>query len=223
MKVEILGKPSFSYINFDLEPGESFYTETGSMVSMATGIEVKPKLNGNIFSAFFKKFLGGESFFINKVTNVSDSPQRIVISQALPGDIRETTIAAGEAGLVLQPGAFLAATPGIKLSVGWAGFVSFIAREGLFKLQVTGEGKVWYGAFGGLVVRKVEGEHIVDTSHLVAYQPHLKLKLKLAGGIFSSFFGGEGIVTRVVGDGAVILQTRSLHGMKSWINPKLLP
>jgi len=47
------------------------------------------------------------------------------------------------------------------------------------------------------------------------------LRLQLAGGIFSSFFGGEGFVTRLEGKGRVVLQSRSLSGLASWINPKL--
>jgi uncharacterized protein (AIM24 family) len=67
----------------------------------------------------------------------------------------------------------------------------------------------------------LDGELIVDTSHLVIYEPQLKLKVQLAGGLFSSFFGGEGLVTRVQGKGDIVIQTRSLQGLKSWLNPRL--
>jgi hypothetical protein len=46
-------------------------------------------------------------------------------------------------------------------------------------------------------------------------------QLQLAGGLFSSIFGGEGLVTRVVGHGRIVIQTRSVSGLASWINPKL--
>ena len=58
-------------------------------------------------------------------------------------------------------------------------------------------------------------------SHLVAYPPHMKLKLQMAGGLISSIMGGEGLVTRVEGYGKIILQSRSLSGLAGWINPKL--
>jgi uncharacterized protein (AIM24 family) len=80
---------------------------------------------------------------------------------------------------------------------------------------------VWYGAYGSLIDKEIDGEYIVDTSHLVGYTPGIGLKLQLAGGIFSSLFGGEGLVTRVVGKGRIVIQTRSLSGLASWINPKL--
>ena len=49
----------------------------------------------------------------------------------------------------------------------------------------------------------------------------MKLKIQLAGGVFSSFFGGEGLVTRVEGKGKIVIQTRSLSGLAGWLNPKL--
>ena len=64
----------------------------------------------------------------------------------------------------------------------------------------------------------MKGELIVDTGHLVAYDPQMKLKLQMAGGIISSFTSGEGLVTRVEGNGKVWIQTRSLQGLGSWIN-----
>ena len=106
------------------------------------------------------------------------------------------------------------------MGLNWAGFTSLIAREGLFRMVVSGEGTVWYGAYGALVEKEIDGEYIVDSSHLVAYEPSIKLKLQLAGGIFSSFFGGEGLVTRVEGKGKVVIQTRSISGLTSWLNPK---
>jgi uncharacterized protein (TIGR00266 family) len=123
--------------------------------------------------------------------------------------------------LCLQPGAYIASTPGIKLGVRWAGFRSWFAHEGLFKLIVSGTGKVWYGAYGGMLEKEIDGEYIVDTSHLVAYEPHMKLRIQLAGGIFSSFFGGEGFVTRMEGKGKIIIQTRSMDGLASWVNQKI--
>jgi uncharacterized protein (TIGR00266 family) len=109
----------------------------------------------------------------------------------------------------------------VKLGLKYAGLASLIGQEGLFKLVVSGWGTVWYGAYGALMERSVDGEFIVDSSHLVTYEPHLKLKVQMAGGIFSSFFGGEGLVTRVNGKGNIVIQTRSIEGLKSWINPRL--
>ena len=76
-------------------------------------------------------------------------------------------------------------------------------------------------SYGGIIEKQVVGEYIVDSGYLVAYEPHLKLSLRLAGGIISSITSGEGIVTKVTGNGKIQLQSRSLEGLASWINPHL--
>lgn len=219
MQSEIRGSPSFAYINVDLEPGDTVIAESGAMASMAADLDMNARFNGGLVSGLGKKFFGGESLFVSEFTNNTDSARRIVLTQGLPGDIREVELK-GES-ICLQPGAYICSTPGLKLGVRWAGLVSWIGREGLFKLEVSGTGKLWYGAYGSLVDREVDGAYLVDTGHLVAYDPQIKLKLQMAGGIFSSFFGGEGLVTRVEGKGRIVMQTRSLSGLVSWMNPKL--
>ncbi|MEQ9365983.1 MAG: TIGR00266 family protein [Leptospirales bacterium] len=222
MKSEIKGQPSFCYIHIDLEPGESVIAESDAMASMAADLDMQTSFNGGFFSGLIKKFLGGESLFINKFTNTSESTKRVTLVQATPGEVREVQLNGDtDPGLCLQPGAYVCSTPGVKLGIKWAGFGSFIGREGLFKLMITGTGTLWYGAYGGLFERDIDGEFIVDTAHLVAYQPSMKLKVQLAGGIIASFLGGEGLVTRVEGKGKIILQSRSLSGLAGWVNPRL--
>lgn len=216
MKSEIVAKPVFSFIHVDLEPGDSIIVESDGMASMAAELDMKAKMNGNFFSALCKALLGGESFFVNRFTNNTNETKRLTITQSTPGDIN--CIDLDNDNFCLQPGAYICSTPGVKLGLKWAGFGSFIGREGLFKLQVKGTGKVWYGAYGGLIEKEIDGEYIVDTSHLVAYEPQIKLKVQLAGGLFSSFFGGEGLVTRVEGKGKIIIQSRSMSTLASWVN-----
>ncbi len=219
MKSQIEGAPSFAYLHVDLAPGESITAESDAMSSMDSKVTMNAVFNGGFVSALLKRVFGGESLFVGVYSNNSDQHKRVTLVQATPGDIHELPV--NRNSMILQAGSYLASTPGIKLSLKWAGFRSWIAREGLFKLKVAGEGIVWFGAYGGIVFRDVRGSYIVDTSHLIAYEPHLKLKLQLSGGIFSSFFGGEGIVTRMEGDGKIAIQTRSLHGFGSWLNPML--
>ena len=219
MKADIEGKPVFSHVHVDLEPGESIIAESDAMASMDADLDMTARFNGGLFSGLCKKYLGGESLFINEFANNTDGPRQMTLAQATPGDINAVEL--DNESICLQPGAYVCSTPGLKLGVKWAGIASLIGREGLFKLQVSGTGTLWYGAYGGLLEKEVEGEFIVDTSHLVAYDPQLNLKVQLAGGIFSSFFGGEGLVTRVNGTGKIVIQTRSMDGLASWINRHL--
>ena len=181
MKTEIKGGPAFSYLDVELEPGESITTESDAMSSMDADIELRSRFNGGFFVGLLRKFLGGETLFINDFSNPNDAPRKMTIVQPTPGEVRELQL--NDETFYMQPGAFLACSDGIKVGVKFAGLVSWIAREGLFHIAVSGKGTVWYGAFGALLDRDVDGEYIIDTSHLVAYEPSIKLKLQLAGGI----------------------------------------
>ncbi len=218
MNSEIKGGFAFSYVDVDLDPGETLVTESDAMSSMDPALDLKATFNGGLIRALLKKYLGGETLFISSFSNNTSETRRLTIVQPTPGEIKYIDLNDEEYNL--QPGAFLACSEGVRLGLRWAGIVSFIAREGLFKLEVSGTGRVFYGAYGALVEKEIDGEYIVDTSHLVAYEPGIKLKLQLAGGIFSSFFGGEGLVTRVVGQGKITIQSRSLSGLAGWLNPK---
>ncbi len=219
MKAQIDGSPSFAHIHIDLEPGESILVEPDAMASMSAELEMTTRFNGGFFKGLIKKFLGGESLFINEFKNPTNTTQRLTLTQPTPGNIVELDL--NNSSLCLQPGAFIAGTSGLNLGIKYAGISSFLAKEGLFKIEISGTGKLFYGAYGGILEKQVNGEYIVDSGHLVGYEPHMKLKVKLAGGLISSFTSGEGIVTKVEGTGKIILQTRSLEGLADWINPYL--
>lgn len=219
MKTAIKGSDAFAFVELELAPGEKVIAEADAMSSMAADLDMQAKFNGGFFVALMRKFLVGETVFVNHFSNNTKGERRLTLVQPTPGAVR--CLELNNDTFYLQPGAFLACTSDVKLGVKFAGFISWIAREGLFRIVVSGTGKVWYGAYGALLEREIDGEYIVDTSHLVGYTPGIALKLQLAGGIFSSMFGGEGLVTRVVGKGRIVIQTRSLSGLASWINPKL--
>ncbi len=219
MKAVIEGNPSFSHVHIDLEPGETVIAESGAMQSMAAELETNAKSNGGFFPGLAKKMFGGESFFVNEFKNSGTRPMRVTIAQDVPGEIREMNLRDGSE-LCLQKGAWLASAGDVKLKTVWAGFVSMFIGEGLIKLKASGNGTIWYGAYGGIIERKVDGELKVDDGHLVAYDPSLKLKVSLAGGLIASITSGEGFVSKVVGSGTVYIQTRSLKGLASWLNPK---
>jgi uncharacterized protein (AIM24 family) len=61
----------------------------------------------------------------------------------------------------------------------------------------------------------------VDSGHLVGYEPTVAIRVGLPGGIFSSFFSGEGVVMKLRGPGRVYLQSRNFSGLTGWINSHL--
>jgi len=217
MNIDIRFKTAFATLFVTLAPGESIVAEAGAMASMSRHIQIKTRFNGGLFKALMRKIFGGESLFINTFHCPQGStPGQLVLTQPTPGDL-QTIDLAGQS-LFLQPGAYVASTPGVNLGLGFAGFASWFGGEGLFKLQVSGHGQVWMGGYGGIFSRDVQGEYVVDSGHILAYEPTLGLSVGLSAGIFSSFFGGEGFVSRVKGQGKIYLQSRSLDGLAHWTN-----
>ncbi len=219
MKIHIDGKPTFGYVKVELEPGETFVAESDAMSSMSAEMSIEAKFNGGFFVGLVKKFLGGESLFINHYANTTSKPLEVYLTQSTPGDVVMKEL--NGAPYCIQRGAYIASDSSVKLGVKWAGFGSLIGGEGLFKLEASGTGKLIFGAYGGILEKEINGEYIIDTGHLVAYEPSMKLKPQLAGGIFSSIFGGEGLVTRVEGKGKIYIQTRNVSGLASWVNRHL--
>jgi uncharacterized protein (TIGR00266 family) len=219
LKYEIRYKPAFATLFVTLNPGDSITAEAGSMTSMDGKLTMQTQFSGGFISGFIKKFLGGESLFVNVFTNNSSQPQTVVLTQSCIGDIERFNLDNGE--ICLQPGAHIAHSPGVKMGVRWAGFSSLFAGEGLFKLKLSGQGQVFFGAYGGITKKRINGDFIVDTGHLVAYSPSIKMKLKLSGGLFSSMTSGEGLVSQLSGEGDIYLQSRSVNGLVSYLSSKI--
>lgn len=216
MKLTVEGKPVFAHVIVELDPGESFVAESDAMSSMSSDLDMNATFNGGFFKALLKRFFGGESLFINTFKNNTSKTLNLHLTQPTPGDIAVKELN-GES-YCIQKGAYVASDASVNLGIKWAGFASFIAGEGLFKLVVSGHGKVVFGAYGGIIEKEINGEYIVESGHLVAYEPTMNLKLQLAGGVFGSLFGGEGFVTRIEGKGKIYLQTRSMSSLAAWVN-----
>jgi uncharacterized protein (TIGR00266 family) len=220
VKYEIRYKPSFASIFLTLEPGDRITAEAGAMTSMAAEVGMQTQLSGGLLQALLKKFLGGESLFVNEFSNTSNKPLQLVLSQGTVGDIVAIELNGNE--ICFQPGAYIAHTPGVHMAVHWAGFASFFAGEGLFKLKLNGRGIVFFGGYGGLTQRRVDGDFIVDSGHLVAYDPSIKMNIRLAGGLVGSVTSGEGLVNHLSGQGRIYLQSRSTDGLVRFIRSKLV-
>lgn len=219
MRYEIRYKPAFATLFLILQPGDRITAEAGAMISMASRLSIVTQFSGGLIPALLKKFFGGESLFVNEFKNTTGEPLELVLSQSTVGDIVVVELKNNE--ICFQPGAYIAHTPGIQMGVSWAGFSSWLAGEGLFKLKLSGKGLVFFGGYGGVTQKRVNGDYIVDTGHLVAYDPQIKMNIQMAGGLVSSVTSGEGLVNRLSGQGRIYLQSRSINGLVRFIRPKL--
>lgn len=219
MEYEIRYKPAFAAIFLTLNPGDRITAEAGAMTSMDGRLTPETEFSGGFIPGLLKKFFGGESLFVNTFRNQTQQPLTLVLTQSTIGDIVGVDLRGNS--LCFQPGAYICHTPGVKLGVRWAGVKSWFSGEGLFKLQVKGQGKVFFGAYGGLTKKRVNGDFVVDTGHLVAYEPTIQMNVGLAGGLLGSMTSGEGFINRLTGTGEIYLQSRSISGLVSYLQSKV--
>ncbi len=230
MQHELLFKPSFAMAKFHLQPGESIIAEAGSMVGMSPNMGIKTSIGGtrqgffgkffNFFVALIRKFLGGESMFFNTYTP-NGGPGMVWVAPGMVGDLEGLQLSAGMS-LIIQPGSFVACTPGVVLKTRWGGLRSILGREGAFLLVASGEGMIWVNSYGGMKEIAVDGTFIVDTGHMVCFDSSLNYRLRMAGkGVMTAFKSGEGLVFEFSGKGRLFIQSRNLATLVSWITPAL--
>lgn len=214
MQTEIAGNPDFGHLKMRLDAGDFVYVESGAMSTMDDDIEVKVKMLGGFVPALVRKALAGESLLVGQYS--SNSPnQRLSVSPAIPGQVLHKKLQ-GETYL-MQSGSFMACTEGVTLGTTFGGLRAIFSGEGLFFLKISGHGDLWYNAYGSIVEKEIDGEFIVDTGHVVAWEPSLNWQITGMGNLMSTFFSGEGLVLRFSGRGKVWLQTRSLGGLVNWL------
>lgn len=126
------------------------------------------------------------------------------------------------AGLVVQSTSYLASETNVDIDLGFQGFKSLFSGESLFWLNVTGNGKVILISFGAIYEIYVDGEYIVDTGHIVAFEKELNFEITKAGSSWlGAFFGGEGLVCRFKGQGKIYCQSHNAGAFGREIGSKL--
>ena len=112
MKYNIQGEP-MPVVICHLEAGESMITERGSMVWMSGNMRMETQTGG--LGKAFGRLFSGESIFQNTYTAVG-GPGMIAFASSFPGTIRAVEITPSMP-VIAQKSAFLAATPGVELSI----------------------------------------------------------------------------------------------------------
>lgn len=219
MQIEILYGPSSALARVLLQDGEAVLAEAGAMVGTSTNVEVQTQAGGLIKG--LKRLFGGESFFRNTFT-ARGGPGEVLLSQTLPGDQVVLEVDARQ-GMKIQSGSFIASEVGVELDTQVGGLKTFFGGESLFVLSAHGQGKVLVGAFGGIEELKCDGDLVIDTGHLVAWDNQLDFEVgRSAAGWIASFLSGEGLVCHFRGNGRIWVQSRNPREFGQTVG-KLLP
>ncbi|WP_255151921.1 TIGR00266 family protein [Halorarius halobius] len=220
MDHEIHHRPSEAMVTIALAPGERVVAEAGALVAHETGIEMETGARGGVFGSL-KRLVGGESFFVNTFRS-PDREATVSFASALPGDVVTEHVGDGQGELFAQSGSFLAAGGGVEVDTTFGGARSFLGGEGLFLLRLSGDGPVWLSSYGAIEERAVPaGETLtVDTGHVVGFRD-VEWDVRRVGGLKSTLFSGEGLVSEFTGPGTVWVQTRSPDAFVAWLSSRL--
>jgi uncharacterized protein (TIGR00266 family) len=224
MKVDILHQPDSAIAKIEMAPREELLAEAGSMVTMSSTLEVNTTLRqgkgGGVFGGL-KRLLAGESLFLSTFRS-GDRPAEIYLAPNLMGDILPYRVDSNE--LVIQSTGYLACTGGVDIDLGFQGFKSVFSGESIFWLTASGQGMVLLSSFGSIYEIAVDGEYIVDTGNIVAFERTLNFSITKAGSSWiGAFLGGEGVVCRFQGKGRLFCQTHNPSVFGQLIGSQLPP
>ncbi len=214
-----------------LDAGEVVIAEAGTMVARDAGVRIQVALDVGgspglwasfkaLLTAVVRKLVGGEHLLVNRFTAPATGGW-VWIAPAFAGEMRALEVAEG-ATWTLAPGAFLASAPGVHLVAQWAGWGALFSRDAAFWLALRGAGEVWVAGRGALDRIDVDGVHVVDAGHLVAFSAGLTARVRGAGPQVGRASREGGPTVELSGRGHVLVQARGTGALIDFLTP-LLP
>ena len=218
MRYEIMGG-AFPVVVCHLESGEQMITEKGSMVWMSPNMQMDTQGGG--LGKMFSKAFSGESMFQNIYT--AKGAGMIAFGSSFPGQIKAVSIGPGQE-MIVQKSAFLAAEPGVELSVHFNKKlgVGLFGGEGFIMQRLSGSGMAFVEIDGELVEYDLQpGQQIVvDTGNVAGFSVGVQMEIRQVPGMKNKLLGGEGLFNTVLtGPGRVWLQTMPICNVAASIRP----
>ncbi|MBE9041439.1 TIGR00266 family protein [Oscillatoriales cyanobacterium LEGE 11467] len=212
--------PAYASLVLHLNPQQTVLVESGAMAAMDSGIQMKSKAKGGLMKGI-GRLVSGESFFVSEFT-AGNQPAELYVSPGVPGDVRHYALQGNN--LMIQGSGFVACSLTVNIETKFQGFKGFFSGESLFLIRATGEGDVWFSSYGAIVEIPVDGDYVVDTGYIVAFEDTLQYKVEMLGGLSfkglrTGILGGEGLVCRFSGRGRLWVQSRNLYRFINFINP----
>jgi uncharacterized protein (TIGR00266 family) len=222
MDIKILQQPDSTIARVTMQAGEELVAEAGCMIAMSGNINASTTLRqgkgGGILGGL-KRVLGGESLFLSVYRSPVNGGE-VFLAPKLMGDILLYKVNNNE--LVVQASSYLASASGVDIDLGFQGFKSLFSGESIFWLTISGYGEVALTSFGAVYEIDVDGEYVVDTGNIVAFEKSLTFSISKANTSWlGAFFGGEGLVCRFKGKGKVFCQTHNPGAFGKLVGSKL--
>ncbi|MDY6782107.1 MAG: TIGR00266 family protein [Cyanobacteriota bacterium] len=222
MDIQLLHQPESAIAQITLGAGEELVAQAGAMIAMSSNINANTTLRkgkgGGILGGL-KRMVAGESLFLSVFRSPVPNSE-ILLAPKFIGDLSIYELHGQE--LVVQATSYLASEPNVDIDIGFQGFKSFFSGESIFWLVLSGQGKALLTSFGGIYEIPVNGEYVVDTGHIVAFERSLNFKIGKANpSWWGALLGGEGLVCRFQGKGKLYCQTHNTGAFGMAVGPGL--
>jgi uncharacterized protein (TIGR00266 family) len=216
---------AYSTLTVGLDPGEKFVSESGLFVSGSGNIDIdvtaKPKGQGGLLGGL-KRLVSGDSFFMSTYT-AENGPGEVLLAPVLPGEVKVVELD-GSKTWMCAGASFMACGPDVALDTKFQGLSGLFSGESFFFVEASGRGPLVVGAFGQVRELVSDGDLVIDTGHLVAFEAGMEYRITKAGGSWiSSWLAGEGFVMRFSGKGRVLVQSHNPKEFGREIGPMLPP
>lgn len=220
------GGSGFQCVRFNLKPNESINADAGAMNYMSDSIDISTQI-GNTFNAIGRMF-SGSSFFYNTFTNKGKNDATINFSSVHPGNIGAFYIPKGKSINIVSD-SYICSTPNLRITTN-VRFGGVLLGYGLTFVHIEAkdsDGVVWAAAFGNPIEKNIKsGEAIkIDNGIIMGFESTTEIHTNFVGGITSTLFSGEGLVSKIENKGnkplKIFLQSRSKTSYIEYIKHKM--
>jgi uncharacterized protein (TIGR00266 family) len=213
VKIDVLQRGAFGSALVHLDPGESFVSESAAMFrasgNMDIDVTTRPRGSSGGLLAGVKRLLGGEHFFFSTYQTRDGRAGDVGLAPTLGGEVKVIELD-GTTPWVCAGGSYLGSHPDLALDVRFQGLRGFLSGESLLFMEAKGAGPLLVNAYGRIEEVVVDGELVVDTGHVVAFEQTLDYSAsKIGGSWITSFLAGEGIVLHFRGRGRLLVQSHN--------------
>jgi len=208
-----------------LEPGDQFKSDSGAMFRASSNVDndVTTISRGGGLLAGLKRMAGGDTFFLSTYQTTGGEGGEVGVAPTLQGHVAQVDVESSQSWLCAG-GSFLGCDGHMDLTPRFQGMKGMFSGENLFFMEVSGAGPLLVGAYGSIREVPVDGELVVDTGHVVAFESSLSYTLTKTGGSWlTSYLAGEGFVLRFKGQGRLLVQSHNPREFGAMLGRRLPP
>jgi uncharacterized protein (TIGR00266 family) len=211
MSFKIEHGPEFAWLNIQVNKGKKLFVEASSMASMSVNMKMRALFKGGL-----RRLISRENLFISEF-NATGFDGEVCVAPGPSGDIGHFNLK--NETVYLASTSYLAHTEGISYETKFQRLSQgLLSGAGWFLIKMSGQGDVWFNAYGAIVEMDVTDDLIIDNGHIVAFTENVEYEIIRIAGYKSLLFSGEGFVCKFRGRGKVYFQTKKPAALISWAN-----